>query len=777
MTVAFRLLCLCVFLFIALKASGDETLEPWHPEFARAHFEKAGIEPRSSSTQRTESNADFDIRRACAEALIQKDNDRIRQYCDPQSRLAPITAGQGRSASEVTEVNSTSGGGSGSTATSTNTATSGGTTSGSTSSSSSDCVVTTWNTCSDSAPETTSDPTPSPPPTNCGGRSLYTQSDVDAFPAYCEYVDGNLTLWGSGNSSDPITDLAPLSGVREIYGNLSIGNNYELRAIDSLGQLKHVSGGIEIYDNPKLIDVQGLKGISYTGGGLLIWSNATLESLDGLQNITALGNSAVLHITYNPNLTDLNYFDGLKENGNHVPWVVSITNNDSLKTLTGLEWVSRIDTALYIRNNPNLTDVGALARTTSVGASRNNTGTPEFVVNGNGQLNDCAGLANALGWPEVSSDLWTVIVENNGASSSCSSATGILNSVSGPSTPTLKNYRAENGRLSLEFTDSTSDPLYPVSGYSLICDTSSSANDTAKTELPDKQLVNRYLTLSPRGLPQASFNPSLGTYSFKLLDLALDVSHDFPEQLIVDLTFPNGERVNLHNQEESGNADVVAQYPRDLATDESEAWNSAQQTSLEGAFKLSLLDDVGPINGISREGTLNQWDLIAQQIILNLYGIESSSVVALDQLVNGNYYNCAVSPSTYLGPQESSTLRFSFTQKLVPPAAPTVAETQPDIDSAIVVVSPYYPEGEEVSRHQVTCKGDDQGDTVVAESADASVNIEGLEGGSTYTCTARTHNASGYGAASSSFVLEPEALQAGLPIWLLYEAIKNNQTP
>ena len=309
MTVLSRLLCLCVFLFLALKANGDETLEPWHPEYARAYFEKAGTEPRSSSPQRTGSYADFDIRRACAEALIQKDNDRIRQYCDPQSRLAPITAGQRRSASEVTEVNSTWGGGSGSTTTFTNTSTSGGTTSGSTSSSSSDCVVTTWNSCSDSTSGTTSGSGSTSGSTtsggsSCGGFSLYTQSDVDAFPAYCEYINSHLTIWSSGNSSDPITDLTPLSGVREISGDLIVRENSEMRAIDSLGQLKYIGGVIDIRNNSKLIDIQGLKGLSYVGAGLIIWENATLKSLDGLQNITALGFYAILYIGSNPNLTE-----------------------------------------------------------------------------------------------------------------------------------------------------------------------------------------------------------------------------------------------------------------------------------------------------------------------------------------------------------------------------------------------------------------------------------------------------------------------------------------
>jgi hypothetical protein len=147
--------------------------------------------------------------------------------------------------------------------------------------------------------------------------------------------------------------------------------------------------------------------------------------------------------------------------------------------------------------------------------------------------------------------------------------------------------------------------------------------------------------------------------------------------------------------------------------------------------------------------------------------------VKFDQLVNGNRYECVVYPNTYLGLFESTGLKFSFTQQLVPPAAPAVTGARPDIDSARVAVSPAYPEGEEVSKYQVTCRGDDLGDTVIADSSDNSVDIDGLEGGSTYTCTARTYNASGYGAPSTPFVLEPEALQAGLPIWLLYQAIKN----
>lgn len=789
MTVVFRLLCLCVFLFVALKANGDETLEPWHPEFARAHFEKAGTEPRSSSTQRIGSNADFDIRYACAQALTQKDNDRIPQYCDPQFGLAPINAGQGRSASEVTEVNSAWGGGSGSTATSANTTTSGGTTSGSTASSSSDCVVTTWNTCSDSTSGTTSGSGSTSGGTdsggsNCGGFSLYTQSDVDAFPTYCEYINGDLGifdnyLWGSGSLSDPITDLTPLSGIREISGNLYIFSNRELRAIDPLGGLNTVNGLIEIYDNPKLIDLQGLQGLAFVGGGLSVWQNALLDSLVGLQNLTGLGEGAVLYLWDNPNLTDIDHFDGLKTSGHHDPRVVSIYGNDSLSSLNGLEWIGRIDQALVIQYNPRLSDVEALARTTSVGESRYHNDETYFAVTDNKLLTKCAGLANALGWPEVywglSTDSSTVRIENNGASTSCSSATGILSSVSGPSTPTLNNYKAENGRLSWDFTDSSSDALYPVLNYFPRCSTKSAASDTAKTQLPDYQPVSRSLSLSPQGLPPEPFTDL--SWGLNSVTVELDVSHDFPEQLIIDLTFPSGQSVNLRNLEGDGSADIVAQYSRDLSTDDSiQAWYNAQLASLDGAFQLSLLDNVGPISGIIRQGTLNRWGITAYQSVYTPSIFTTNSYVEFDQLVNGNRYDCEVYPYTYLGLLESTGLKFSLTQQLVPPAAPAVAETRPDIDSARVVVSPAYPEGEEVSRYQVTCKGDDQGDTVVAESADASVNIEGLEGGSTYTCAAKTYNASGYSAASSSFVLEPEALQTGLPIWLLYEAMKNNQT-
>ena len=454
---------------------------------------------------------------------------------------------------------------------------------------------------------------------------------------------------------------------------------------------------------------------------------------------------------------------------------MSIFGNDSLKTLTGLEWISRVDTALYIRDNPNLTDVGALAQTASVG-SWNNPDDSAFYVDGNRLLNNCAGLANALGWPEVSSNLSTVIVENNGPSSSCSSATGILTSVSGPSTIRIKNYTAENGRLFLDFTDSTSDPAYPILGYLPFCSTSSSAGDTVNTELPDYQIVDRYLLPVPNGIPVEA-NTNL-TFTRNSARMELDISHDFPEQLIIDLTFPSGETVNLRNQVGDGTSDIVDSYPWDLSTEESnQAWSNAEESRLDGAFQLSLLDNVGPTNGISREGTLNEWKINTYQTVFAQSVFTPSSFVEFDQMLNRNTYDCTVYPYTYLGLLESTSLKLSFTQQLVPPAAPAVAETRPDIDSARVVVSPAYPAGEEISKYQVTCRGDDQGDTVVAESADASVNIDGLEGGSTYTCTAKTYNTSGYGAASSSFVLEPEALQAGLPIWLLYEAIKNNQTP
>ena len=599
MTGLFRLLCLGVFLSAVPPTKGEETREPWHPESVRAYFEKAGTEPRSPPKNRIGSNADFDSGRACVEALTSKDNSKIRQHCDSLSKIAPIDAGQGHSASEVTEANSTrDGSGGGATTSNTNTTTSEGTTSGSGSGSGSastnDCVITTWNTCSDSTSGTPSDggstsggttsdsgsgsgstsdcvvttwntcsdsSSGTPSGTGSGGSScdsfyLSTQSDVNAFPFHCEHITGNLGISGDYSYTDPVTDLTPLSGIRSIAGNLNIRSNPELRAIDPLGSLNTVNGVIEIYDNPKLIDLQGLQGLSFAGGGLDVWQNALLESLVGLQNVAALGDDAVLLLSGNPNLRDINHFGGLKTSGGHEPRVVSIYDNASLASLDGLEWIGRIDQALVIQYNPKLSDVGALARTTSVGGSQNTDGGTYYLVTDNSSLTNCAGLANALGWPEVywglSTDSSTVMVESNGPSSSCSSATEILNSVSGPSTPALKNYTAENGRLSVDFTDSTSDLLYPVLGYLPVCSTTSSASDTTKMTLPDYQLVNRYLSLSPRGLPPEPFtNLSMGLNS---VGVELDVSHDFPEQLIIDLTFPSGKSVNLRNQEGSGSA-------------------------------------------------------------------------------------------------------------------------------------------------------------------------------------------------------------------------------
>lgn len=94
-----------------------------------------------------------------------------------------------------------------------------------------------------------------------GDVMLTTQQEVAAFATTgVNVIEGNLTL-GKDSPSDPITDLTPLSGIKEITGNLIVKRSFEGESLKALTSLTKAGGfyfGTETSTSPNhtLADIE-----------------------------------------------------------------------------------------------------------------------------------------------------------------------------------------------------------------------------------------------------------------------------------------------------------------------------------------------------------------------------------------------------------------------------------------------------------------------------------------------------------------------------------------
>jgi len=167
--------------------------------------------------------------------------------------------------------------------------------------------------------------------------------------------DGPHAWLGETRVSTP-DDLAKLSGVHEIQGNLSIKCK-SCDSLEALSSLRFLEGGLLLEGNDQLIDLSGLEGLSIAGG-LSIRHNQNLVDLSQLNH----SQPAEISIIGNNSLTEINGFNLPEE-----AWSITISTNDSLEAISGFRKLKSIDGTLLILSNPRLTDVSGLTQLRSAG--------------------------------------------------------------------------------------------------------------------------------------------------------------------------------------------------------------------------------------------------------------------------------------------------------------------------------------------------------------------------------------------------------------------------
>jgi hypothetical protein len=171
---------------------------------------------------------------------------------------------------------------------------------------------------------------------------INTTADLDAI-ADCDLITGNLTIWKTR-----LTDLARLSKLKQISGNLTIGD-YDSNV-----------GGYE--GNPTLTSLNGLQNLRFIGGSFLLRNNDLLTDLSGLDNLQAVGLSFSIGGSYtrggNRGLTSLGGLGSLE----YIGEAFAIDGNPLLKSIQGLNKLKTIRGDLSIYRSASLTDLSGLEK-------------------------------------------------------------------------------------------------------------------------------------------------------------------------------------------------------------------------------------------------------------------------------------------------------------------------------------------------------------------------------------------------------------------------------
>lgn len=272
---------------------------------------------------------------------------------------------------------------------------------------------------------------------------IHSQADVDNFQNKDGIIDGD--LWIEGND---IQNLAGLSEITEIKGELYIGNNDVLRYIDGLSSLIIVRDDVHIVDNRVLTNLDGLSSLMRVGGSLNVINNGNLENCCGLFPLLAFGQvlgsknfkyngsgcteadilkgcscqtcfgnivlpsqmdvdnfphtgCCVIHGSLTIQGSDIQNLDGLSDltelKGNLI-----IRNNPLLSDMDGLSGLNNIEQSLMIRDNDHLENISGFSSLGSIG-----------VVGGNLEISENNMLRTIDGFSILGAVGFSLIIDSN----------------------------------------------------------------------------------------------------------------------------------------------------------------------------------------------------------------------------------------------------------------------------------------------------------------------------------------------------------------------------
>ena len=217
------------------------------------------------------------------------------------------------------------------------------------------------------------------------GGTVYVQLEDNALLEAVTGIDASGEVRISLANNALLTELSGFHSATA--GSLSVEGNDSLETLDVLGGATELDD-ISIVSNPSLVSIPDFPAVALLTGTLTLDDNDALERVPGLNALTDIEDGATvsdnealteisgfnaldkvqhgLTLENNPSLTSLAGMSALRKvSGENF----SITNNDALVDLTGLEGMRSVGKDLDISDNDALIDVLALSGVNTVGES------------------------------------------------------------------------------------------------------------------------------------------------------------------------------------------------------------------------------------------------------------------------------------------------------------------------------------------------------------------------------------------------------------------------
>ena len=446
---------------------------------------------------------------------------------------------------------------------------------------------------------------------------------------------------------------------------------------------------------------------------------------------------------------------------------ILIEDNQNLSSLVGLEKVYGVN-SIAIKSNPLVQNLNPLANLERVVGALD--------VQTNVALSDCRGLAPVLGWPDGTvQHVGSANISGN--DTGCVNEAEILQSVTGPSKPTVisQSFSIPPGKdddsiidMQLNFNPAIANEIiFPVTGHRATCNSVVYGSD------PDPVgagLGEALLDLKPvtRTLEMAGSAGRNDSAFVAQIEVGLDISHSDPVDLLVKLQNPEGVAVILWDQRSPNSEDLVGTFPTTLTSEESLGGLSRER--MGGQWSL-VVEDVGQ-GPIIREGTLNSWDLqISEESVTekNFTVGENPSPINIKGVGGSAAYTCTVTALSRLGATPVSDDYAVTIPRL--PGQPVISRTDYDDGAVFLYVALSDNGGSAITRYDATCT--DGSNSFTGSSTNSRITISGLKNGVAYRCSVTATNALGESVVSAvSAQITPQESEdlPGLPIWLIYQA-------
>jgi hypothetical protein len=209
-------------------------------------------------------------------------------------------------------------------------------------------------------------------------------------------------------------DLAGLSSISDITGDLEIRSNTMLSNLDDLqGLTRIISGGVSISDNASIENINGLANLNAIPESLTIHGNPGLLNIDGLARLDSIGDDVEIGyndalttigmssleyiggfftIQQNPDLVSIQGLSNLNHIGQFSPsgMALTIAYNEALASLNGLQALDTIPGVTAIVGNASLINLDGLSSLKSVDGFSYNAG---IEITGNASLENVSGLS------------------------------------------------------------------------------------------------------------------------------------------------------------------------------------------------------------------------------------------------------------------------------------------------------------------------------------------------------------------------------------------------